>query len=188
MGTLYGYARVSREDQDLALQLDALHGAGVSPCNVVTDKLSGAKDRPALDKLLATLAEGDSLVTWKVDRLGRGMSALCLLVDDLRARGVRLVILTLGLDTTSPVGRMVLGVMSSLAEFERSQLIERTNAGIAAAKRRGTHTGRPYKLTVHQRKEAARMASEGKSCGDIAAHFNVSRMSAWRAVQSKRGG
>jgi hypothetical protein len=138
------------------------------------------------DKLVARLDEGDSLVTWKIDRLGRTLSGLVLLVDELRAKGVRLVILTLGLDTATPAGRMILGVMASLAEFERAQLIERTNAGIAAAKRRGVHTGRPHPLTAHQRTEAARMASEGKSCGDIAAHFNVSRMCAWRAIQEKK--
>jgi DNA invertase Pin-like site-specific DNA recombinase len=164
MGIMYGYARVSREDQDLALQLDALHAAGVPAANVVQDKASGAKERPALDKLVASLGEGDSLVTWKIDRLGRTLSGLVLLVDELRAKGVRLVILTLGLDTATPAGRMILGVMASLAEFERAQLIERTIAGIAAAKRRGVHTGRPHALTAHQRTEAARMASEGKSC------------------------
>jgi|ERR1700735_622424 DNA invertase Pin-like site-specific DNA recombinase len=186
MGIMYGYARVSREDQDLALQLDALHAARVPAANVVQDKASGAKERPALDKLVASLGEGDSLVTWKIDRLGRTLSGLVLLVDELRAKGVRLVILTLGLDTATPAGRMILGVMASLAEFERAQLIERTIAGIAAAKRRGVHTGRPHALTAHQRTEAARMASEGKSCGDIAAHFNVSRMSAWRAIQERK--
>jgi len=186
MGIMYGYARVSREDQDLALQLDALHAAGVPAANVAQDKASGAKERPALDKLVASLGEGDSLVTWKIDRLGRTLSGLVLLVDELRAKGVRLVILTLGLDTATPAGRMILGVMASLAEFERAQLIERTIAGIAAAKRRGVHTGPPHALTAHQRTEAARMASEGKSCGDIAAHFNVSRMSAWRAIQERK--
>ena len=186
MGIMYGYARVSREDQDLALQLDALHAAGVPAANVAQDEASGAKERPALDKLVASLGEGDSLVTWKIDRLGRTLSGLVLLVDELRAKGVRLVILTLGLDTATPAGRMILGVMASLAEFERAQLIERTIAGIAAAKRRGVHTGRPHTLTAHQRTEAARMASEGKSCGDIAAHFNVSRMSAWRAIQERK--
>jgi DNA invertase Pin-like site-specific DNA recombinase len=76
--------------------------------------------------------------------------------------------------------------MSSLAEFERQQLLERVNAGIAAAQRRGVHTGRPHALTPHQRSEAGRMAKDGKSCGDIAAHFNVSRMCAWRAIQEKK--
>lgn len=186
MATTYGYARVSREDQDLALQLDALHAAGVHPENIVQDKASGAKERPALDKLVASLSDGDSLVTWKVDRLGRNMGGLVQLVDDLRTRGVRLVILTLGLDTATPTGRMVLGIMASLAEFERSILQERTNAGIAAAKRRGVHTGRPHALTVHQRTEAARMIAAGQSYGDVAAHFNVSRMCAWRSVQNKK--
>jgi len=99
---------------------------------------------------------------------------------------VRLVILTLGLDTATPSGRMVLGIMATLAQFEREQMIERTNAGIAAAKRRGVHTGRPHALTARQRTEAARMASQGKSCGDIAAHFNVSRVCAWRAIQERK--
>jgi DNA invertase Pin-like site-specific DNA recombinase len=186
MGTLYGYARVSREDQDLALQLDALHAAGVKPAHMIQDKGSGAKERPALDRLIAQLGKDDSLVVWKIDRLGRDMIALATLARDMDSRGVRLVILTLGLDTATPSGRMVLGIMATLAQFEREQMIERTRAGIAAAKRRGVHMGRPHSLTPHQRTEAARMASEGKSCGDIAAHFNVSRMCAWRAIQEKK--
>lgn len=186
MGAMYGYARVSTQEQDLGLQLDALHSAGVQPAHLIQDKASGAKERPALDKLIAKLGNGDSLVVWKIDRLGRDMIALATLARELDTRGIRLVILTLGLDTATPAGRMVLGIMASLAEFERAQLLERVNAGIAAAKRRGVHTGRPHALTVHQRTEAARMANEGKSCGDIAATFNVSRMCAWRAIQERK--
>jgi DNA invertase Pin-like site-specific DNA recombinase len=125
-GTMYGYARVAREDQDPALQLEALHAAGVEPANVIQDKGSGAKERPALDKLIAQLGKDDSLMVWKIDRLGRDMIALATLARDMDARGVRLVILTLGLDTATPSGRMVLGIMATLAQFEREQICERS--------------------------------------------------------------
>lgn len=185
MGAMYGYARVSTQEQDLALQIDALRAAGVTDANIVQDKASGAKERPALDKLIGKLTSGDSLVVWKLDRLGRGTAELVLLVDDLNARGVRLVILTLGLDTATDIGVMVVGIMASLARFERAMLLERVNAGIAAAQRRGVHTGRPHALTPHQRAEAARMRSERRSYGEIAKHFNVSRMCAYRSVNTK---
>ena len=87
MGTMYGYARVSREDQDLALQLDALHAAGVEPANVIQDKGSGAKERPGLDKLIAQLGKDNSLVVWKIDRLGRDMIALATLARDMDRAG-----------------------------------------------------------------------------------------------------
>ena len=109
-----------------------------------------------------------------------------MLVDQLRERGVRLVILTLGLDTAAIAGRMVLQVLACLAEFERAQLIERTNAGIEAAKRRGVSMGRPHAMTPHQRAEARRMTrDEGKTLGEIAALFGVSRMCISRAVNEE---
>ena len=133
----YGYARVSREDQELALQVDALVAAGVAPGNIVREKMSGAADRPRFAKLIEKLQAGDTLVTWKVDRLGRSALATMRTFKELDEKGVRLIVTTLGIDTKATAGRLVLGLMTQLAEFEREQIIERTKAGLEAAKRRG---------------------------------------------------
>ena len=170
MPAVWGYARVSREDQQLALQLDALQAAGVSETNIVQEKESGARQRPAFDALLRKLNSGDSLIAWKVDRLGRDALAALTVARDLDHRGVRIVIPTLG-------------------EFERATLIERTNAGLAAARKRGAHLGRRFRLSPHQQKEARRMrAEEGKTDAQLAALFRVSRSGVWRAVNGAARG
>jgi DNA invertase Pin-like site-specific DNA recombinase len=180
---VFGYARVSREDQELALQVDALTAAGVEPGRLVKEKLSGVADRPRFRKLLASLGAGDTLVTWKVDRLGRNAVEVQQTVRDLDERGVRLIIATLGIDTKTPAGRLMFGIMSQLAEFEREQLIERTKAGIEAARRRGKRIGRPPVLTTVQARQAARMVAEGKSYGEIADVMNVSRSAVFKTVR-----
>jgi DNA invertase Pin-like site-specific DNA recombinase len=180
---VFGYARVSREDQELALQVDALTAAGVEPGRLVKEKLSGVADRPRFRKLLASLGAGDTLVTWKVDRLGRNAVEVQQTVRDLDERGVRLIITTLGIDTKTPAGRLMFGIMSQLAEFEREQLIERTKAGIEAARRRGKRIGRPPVLTTVQARQAARMVAEGKSYGEIADVMNVSRSAVFKTVR-----
>ena len=133
--------------------------------------------RPAaagFNALLKRLQPGDSLVAWKVDRLGRDALAALTIARDLDARGVRIVITTLGVDSSTPAGRMVFGVLAQLAEFERATLVERTNAGLAAARKRGTHLGRRFRLTPHQQREARRMRSdEGQTYAQIAALFRV---------------
>ena len=188
MPDMWGYARVSREDQQLALQLDALAAAGVPHSNIIKEKESGVRQRPAFDALLRCLQPGDSLVAWKVDRLGRDALAALTIARDLDRRGVRVVITTLGVDSSTPAGRMVFGVLAQLAEFERATLIERTHAGLAAARRRGTHLGRRFRLTLHQQMEARRMrAEEGKTYAQIAALFRVSRSVVWRAVNGTIG-
>ena len=185
MPAVWGYARVSREDQALALQLDALEAAGVPPAKIVQEKESGARQRPAFDALLRRLQTGDSLVAWKVDRLGRDALAALTVARDLDTRGVRIVITTLGVDSSTPAGRMVFGVLAQLAEFERATLIERTKAGLAAAKRRGRRLGRRPSLTPHQQREAKRMREEeDKTYAQIAALLGVSRSVAWRSVNT----
>lgn len=190
MPDVWGYARVSREDQQLALQLDALTAAGVPHGNIIKEKESGVRQRPGFDALLTRLQPGDSLVAWKVDRLGRDALAALTVARDLDRRGVRIVITTLGVDSSTPAGRMVFGVLAQLAEFERATLIERTNAGLAAARKRGVHLGRRFRLSPHQQREARRMRSEeGKTYAQIAALFRVSRSVVWRAVNGPvRGG
>ncbi len=184
MPAVWGYARVSREDQVLSLQLDALESAGVLLANIVQEKESGARQRPAFDALLKKLQPGDSLMTWKVDRLGCDALAALTVARDLAARRVRIVITTLGVDSSTPAGRMVFGVLAQLAEFERATLIERTNAGLAAARKRGRRLGRRHSLTPHQQQEVKRMREEDQTYAQIAALFGVSRSVVWRSVNT----
>lgn len=141
-----GYVRVSDKDQTLNLQIDALKTSG---CKVIyaDHGISGTKiKRKGLNKLLADLKENDTLCVWKIDRLGRSTVHLLLLLDDLRKRGVNFISTTEGIDTGTPIGRMVYGQLALFAEFEREQISERTKAGMQAAKARGVHIGRPRKV------------------------------------------
>lgn len=170
-----GYARVSTGDQNLDLQLQALAAAG---CDVIhEDKASGVLNgRKGLGEALQRCAAGDVLVVWKLDRLGRSLIDLVSLVEDLKKRGVGLKVLTgegVAVDTTQPQGRMIFGILATLAEFERELIRERTKAGMLAAKRRGIQVGRPLKLTEFQRRSAVSMLDEGKSRADVAALLGV---------------
>jgi DNA invertase Pin-like site-specific DNA recombinase len=144
-GRRLGYVRVSDEDQTENLQLDALNTAGCSA--IYRDHgVSGAKaHRPGLDALLDDLQPGDTLIVWKLDRLGRSTLHLFQILSDLRERDIDFVSLTQGIDTTTAVGRMLYGQLAVFAEFEREQISDRTKAGMAAAKKRGVHVGRPRK-------------------------------------------
>jgi DNA invertase Pin-like site-specific DNA recombinase len=178
----WGYARVSTDRQELALQIDALTAAGVHREHLIEETASGTKERPSLTALLERIRVGDSLIVWKVDRLGRNALEAVANAERLQAIGVRLVITTLGIDTATPAGKLVYGVLAQIAEFERAQMLERTHAGIAAARRRGVVIGRPKSLNAHQREVARQMIAEGKSFGTVAAHFDVSKSVVWRAV------
>jgi DNA invertase Pin-like site-specific DNA recombinase len=188
MGQVWGYARVSTGQQDVGLQVDALKAAGVPEERIVTETIGGAKaKKPNLDKLVEKLAAGDSLIVWKVDRLGRSVLDALKLVQRLDEADVRIVITTLGLDLKTPAGRLVFGVLMQIAAFERDLIIERTNAGLAAAVARGSVLGRRHSLTTHQRAEAARMVlEEGKSLGEVAALLRVGRTIVHRAVTEAR--
>jgi DNA invertase Pin-like site-specific DNA recombinase len=156
-----GYARVSSDEQNLALQGDALAAVG---CESVfeDDGVSGtAMRRPGLAKALAALDDGDALVVWRLDRLGRSLSHLVTLVADLQKRGCGFVSLTEAIDTTSATGKFNFHLFAALAEFERSLLIERTKAGMAAARRRGRHLGRPPALTGAQVQHARQQIASG---------------------------
>jgi len=144
-GRRLGYVRVSDEDQTENLQLDALNAAGCAA--IYRDHgVSGAKaHRPGLDVLLADLEPGDTLVVWKLDRLGRSTLHLFQILSELRERDIDFVSLTQGIDTTTAVGRMLYGQLAVFAEFEREQISDRTKAGMSAAKKRGVHVGRPRK-------------------------------------------
>jgi DNA invertase Pin-like site-specific DNA recombinase len=152
--TLLGYMRVSRSDgsQVLDLQRDALLAAGVFPDHFYEDFASGKRDdRPGLAACLKALRPGDTLLVWKLDRLGRNLHHLVTTVHDLAARGVGLRVLTgqgAHIDTTTAAGKLIFGIFAALAEFERELIVECTKAGIAAARARGRNGGRPYKMTA----------------------------------------
>lgn len=146
---LIGYARVSTQDQNLDAQLDALAGAGCE--RVFSDKASGAKAaRPGLAEAIDHLRAGDTLVVWRLDRLGRAMGHLIETVASLEQRGVGFRSLHESIDTTTANGRLVLHLFGALAEFERNLVVERTQAGLAAARARGRNGGRPPKLDAVQ--------------------------------------
>ena len=182
-GSLIGYARVSRSDQNLDRQHDALVEAGCS--KVFSDEgVSGARtSRPGLDSLLLFVRPGDTICVQALDRLGRRTSALLALVEELRAQGIGLRILNLGLDTSSPSGQLVLTVMAALAEMERTILIERTKDGLEAARKRGKRGGRPPALTAERKVEANRMHDAGRSVAEIARVLLVSERTVRRVLQ-----
>jgi DNA invertase Pin-like site-specific DNA recombinase len=143
MGDLVGYARVSTSDQDLSLQIDALVDAGVNKKLIFQEHESGAKeDRTELLRCLNLLEKGDTLVVWKLDRLGRNLKHLIELIQQLDAKGVEFKSLTESIDTNSAIGRLFFQVMGALAEFERACTLERTSAGLKAAKAKGHLGGR----------------------------------------------
>jgi DNA invertase Pin-like site-specific DNA recombinase len=144
MNQLVGYARVSTQDQDLSLQLDALEQIGCQKSRIFVDKISGAKEqRPGLDKCLAQLQKGDILVVWRLDRLGRYMKHLISLIEDLKGKGIGFKSICDGaIDTTTASGELIFNIFSSLAQFERRLIQERTLAGLEAARTRGKQGGR----------------------------------------------
>lgn len=144
---ILGYARVSTKDQNLNLQIEALEKAGCE--KIYQEKMSGAsKDRPELNNMLAHLREGDVVMVWKLDRLGRSLKNIIDLVLDLNQKKVIIKGLTDGVDTSTPNGRLFLNVMASLAEYERELIRERTNAGLSSARARGRVGGRPKGLNA----------------------------------------
>ncbi len=156
-----GYARVSTTDQNLQSQIDALTAAGCD--EVVPDEVSGAaSSRPKLDKLLARLGQGDVLVVVRLDRPGRSLPHLIDVVQTVEARGAGLHSLSEAIDMTTAGGRLIFHLMGALAQFERTLIIERTQAGLQAARKRGTKVGRPRALTVDQLKHAHALISSGE--------------------------
>jgi DNA invertase Pin-like site-specific DNA recombinase len=186
---LVGYARVSTNGQELQLQLDALKKAGVARADVFTDKVSGSKAaRPGLDKCLQQLQEGDTLLVWRLDRLGRSIRHLIDLVEDLHQRGVKFKSLCDGaIDTTSASGELIFHVFSALAQFERRLIQERTNAGLKAARARGRLGGRPPMSLDDPRIQTAKKLHADKSMviGDICRTLQVSRPTLYRWLSFK---
>jgi DNA invertase Pin-like site-specific DNA recombinase len=177
---LIGYARVSTQDQTLNLQLDALDRARCE--RVFTDTASGAKAaRPGLDDALSHLRSGDTLVVWKLDRLGRSLRHLIDTIQALSERGVGFKSLQESIDTTTPGGKLVFHVFGALAEFERDLVRERTNAGLRAARARGRKGGRPKALTERQRRQAITLLKDrANSVSDICKTLKISRSTLYR--------
>jgi DNA invertase Pin-like site-specific DNA recombinase len=179
---LIGYARVSTYDQTEALQIDALNKAGCG--RIFTDVASGARsDRPGLAQALDYAREGDTLVVWRLDRLGRSLIDLIKIINTLDERNVGFQSLTEGFDTTTPGGKLVFHLFGALAEFERELLRERTMAGLAAARARGRLGGRKRKMTAKDIAMAKTlMADKTNSPRDIAKRFGVSKATLYRRL------
>ena len=180
-----GYARVSTDDQDPAAQVGALEAAGCDP--VYIERASGSTmERPQWAECNRGLGRGDTLVVVRIDRLGRSLADLVAVLDDLGRRGVAFRSLTEGLDTTTPMGRMVYQLAAAFAEYERSLISERTRAGLATARARGARIGRPPALTDEQRTIAHQLHDQGCNKAAIARILGVSRSTIRRALQADR--
>ena len=184
------YARCSTDDQSTAPQLDALRSyadrRGSEVLEFIDEGVSGSKDRrPALDALREACRrrEIDALAVVKLDRLARSVRHLTTLAGEFEAWGIDLIVLDQGIDTSTPAGRLLFNVLASIAEFERDLIIERTRAGLAAARRRGVHCGRPKTATTdEQRTRARRMRESGQSLRYIAGVLGVSPASVHRML------
>ena len=178
-----GYARVSTTDQNLDLQTDALKEVGCK--KIFSDRgVSGAKaERPGLDEAIDQLRKGDILVIWKLDRLGRSLSHLLCIIEDLKQKGVDFASVQDGFDTSTASGKMVFSVIGAMAEYERNLIRERTMAGLAAARERGRMGGRPKSLDESQVKVAIALADAGKlTIREICEQIGCSRSTYYRQV------
>lgn len=180
---LVGYGRVSTQDQNPALQEDALKGAGCEKLFIETIS-SGKKERPQLVAALDYVREGDTLVVWRLDRLARSLHQLIQTVEDLDARGIALKSITEAIDTGTAGGRLVFHIFGSIAEFERAIIRERTKAGVAAAKARGRVGGRPSKLAGERAEHARNLLSSGSTVSAVARSMGVSRSTVLKATRS----
>lgn len=186
---LIGYMRVSKTDgsQTTDLQRDALIAAGVDKDHIYDDRASGKlDDRPGLDAALKALREGDTLVVWKLDRLGRDLRHLVNTVHELENKQVGFKVLSghgASIDTTTPAGKLVFGIFAALAEFERELISERTRAGLAAARARGRSGGAPYKMTAAKiRLAMAAMGQPETKVGELCRELGITRQTLYRHV------
>ena len=181
-----GYARVSSQDQNPDLQLDALRAAGCK--RIFVEKASGAqRERPELGAALDYMRSGDTLVVWKLDRLARSMKQLIETVESMEPRGIGLRSLTEAIDTTTAGGKLVFHIFGALAEFERAIIRERTRAGLEAARSRGRQGGRPPKLTPQDLAAAkAMLADPSFTVADVARRLGVSPATLYRHLPAAR--
>ncbi len=182
MSKRIGYARVSTDDQNLYLQRDAL---ARSVCDVIYEETASGKssERKELDHCRKALRSGDTLVVWRLDRLGRSLSDLVKIISDLEQQSIKFESLTEKIDTASATGKLTFHVFAALAEFERNLIRERTNAGLKAARARGRVGGRPKSLTEKQIREIRALLSDPQaSVTEIAQRYKVSRATLYKRV------
>ena len=182
------YARVSTRDQKSDLQLEAAKRLGVKPPHIYVETASGARhDRPQLAKALASLEKGDTLACYKLDRIGRSLTHVAKLLSELTERGVHFQTVDDGLNTQGSTGKLVLHILGAIAEFERDLILERTRAGLAAARQRGKRLGPPIKWRPEMAKRARElMAKDGLNADDAARLLKVSRRTLFRGLQAAR--
>lgn len=188
MSALLGYARVSTGHQSLDQQLDALAAAGVDQTRIYSDKLTGTstrENRPGLAALIDYARDGDTIVTTSVDRLGRNAAEVMTTIRDLLNAGITIRTLREGIDTSTATGRMVAGIMASLAELELELQRERVAAAKAARKKRGQPIGRPKALKPEQIETARRLRASGEAVPDIAVMLGVSRPTIYRILEGQ---
>ncbi len=190
---LIGYARVSTADQSVAMQVEALKNYGVADENIYSESMSGVKKkRPELQKAMRALAEGDTLVVWKLDRIARSITNLLEVMNELDEKGVTFRSLTEGIETETPGGRCILHVMGSLAQFERDLIVERTRAGVASARARGVKFGADFKLKKEDMPKVWKaVREEGKSYKEAGKPYGVTgqtiarRLKEYESTKSK---
>ncbi|MDO9209029.1 MAG: recombinase family protein [Sulfuricurvum sp.] len=179
----YGYARVSTDDQKADLQIAALKKADCR--HIFTDTATGASSkRPELTRCLESMRAGDTLVVWKLDRLGRSLSHLVTVLGELQGKGVSFLSLTEAIDTESAAGRLMGHILGALAEFERALIVERTQAGLKAAKNRGQKLGRRASLSADQRRHARELLDKGESPAMVAKLLNICRATLYNSLKS----
>lgn len=184
---IFGYARVSTQDQSLDLQNDALRTAGCE--EIFSEKITGKqRERPELQNCLRMLRKGDVLVVWKLDRLARSLKDLVELITELEAKQVGFRSITEAIDTTTAGGKLVFHIFGALAEFEHSLIRERTLAGLAAARARGRKGGRKLSMSPADIQKAAAMLLDPRiTKTEVAKHFGVSRVTLNKSLNSRLG-
>jgi len=184
--TAYGYVRVSTVDQNPELQFDALRALGIDDDHMFIDHISGStKSRPALDRLLETLVEGDEVVVWKLDRLGRSTQHLIETIELFKTRGVAFRSVTDPVDTTTPAGNLVFQIFAALAEFERALIVERTQAGLEAARANGRHGGRKSNISPEAAAHIRQLREDGWTVRQIAKVVRVSPSAVSRLLRGE---
>lgn len=178
----FGYARVSTKDQNIGMQVDALVDAGVERENIFTDEgVSGKRSsRPGLDAMLGKLREGDEVVVWRLDRLGRSMIHVAQLGENFKNQGVGFKSISDGVNTSSSTGRLLFNLLVSVAEYEREMIIERTTAGLASARAQGKTGGRKKVMTPELARTIDSLVKGGHKATEIASTLKVSRATAYR--------
>lgn len=184
---LFGYARVSTEDQNLAMQTEALERAGAE--RVFTDKISAtARKRPGLSECLRAMEKGDVLIIYRLDRLARSLRQLLDLMDHLEKRGIGLKSLNDSIDTTTAVGRLIVHVIGAIAEFERALISERTVAGLQSAKARGVKVGRERKATPEKIEQARELLRGGMSMAQVSKVVGLAESTLYRDIPGGAAG